>query len=154
MPKIILPLYWIVVIGEDEWEVIRKKNVYGVPETSRTRSPRKLIKPGDIIIFYVKVKGSRYLGGKFVGAFKVVSNWYRESKPLWPSEVREGKVEYPWRIKLKPIKLGIADFKELISKLVFVEKKEKAHIYFAGTLANFGRPIPERDARIIIENLK
>lgn len=154
MPKIIPPLYWIIAVSEDNWEVIKRENVYGAPGTSGARSPTKLIKPGDVIIFYVKVRGSKRLGGKFVGAFEVVSEWYREDKPLWPDEVREGRVKYPWRVRLKPIKLGVADFKELVPRLTFVEKKERAYAYLVGTPANLRRPIPDIDAKVIIESLK
>ena len=69
---------------------MKTTNTYGAPETRVSRSARNLIKPGDIIIFYIKKKGSKSLGGKFVGAFKVTSEWYHEEKPLWPDEIREG----------------------------------------------------------------
>ena len=149
-----MPKYWIIAVSEDNWEVIRRENVYGAPETPGVRSPTQLIEPGDIVIFYVKMKGSKKLGGKFVGAYKVASSWYREDKPLWPDEIREGKVKYPWRIKLKPIRIGIADFKELVPRLKFIEKKDRAQAYLVGTPANLRRPIPEDDAKLIIENLK
>ena len=77
-------------------------NTYGAPETHVSRSAHNLIRSGDIIIFYVKKKGSKNLGGKFVGAFKVISEWYREEKPLWPDEIEEGRVKYPWRVSLYP----------------------------------------------------
>ena len=149
-----MPRYWIIAVSEDNWEVIKRENVYGAPETLGTRSPTRLIEPGDVIIFYVKMRGSKSLGGKFVGAFRVVSQWYREDRPMWPDEVSEGKVRYPWRVRLEPIKLGIADFRELVPRLRFVEKKERAHAYLVGTPANLRRPIPEEDAMIIIESLR
>jgi len=89
-----------------------------------------------------------------VGAFRVVSAWFREEKPLWPDEIREGVVKYPWRVRLEPVKIGIADYEELVPKLRFVEKKEAARVYLIGTPANMGRPIPEDDAKKIIESLK
>jgi len=93
------------------------------------------------------------LGGRFVGAFRVTSSWFREDEPLWPDEVREGRVKYPWRIRLEPIKLGIADFNELIPKLSFIGNKERANAYLVGTPANLKRPIPEADAKLIMESL-
>jgi len=145
--------YCIIAVSEDNWEVIRRENVYGAPETPRARSSTQLIKPGDVVIFYVKMRGSRKFGGKFVGAFKVVSEWFREDEPLWPDEVKEGKVKYPWRVRLKPVKLGVAAFKELVPKLKFIEKKDRAQAYLVGTPANLRRPIPEEDAKVIIESL-
>ena len=148
----ILARYWIIVISEENWEVVREKCIYGAPESFR--SPTEIIKPGDVVIFYVKKKGSKRLGGKFVGAFKVVSEWHREVKPLWPDEIRESRVKYPWRIKLEPIKFGIADFRELASKLTFIVRKERPHAYLIGTPANLRRPIPESDAKLILNSME
>jgi predicted RNA-binding protein len=83
---------WVIPVSEANWEVIKRFNVYGAPEGC---AAPKLVKAGDYLAFYVTVKGSKALGGKFVGIYKVVSDWFREDKPLWPDEVAEGKVKYP-----------------------------------------------------------
>lgn len=149
-----MPKYWIITVTEENWQTIKTINIYGAPETRISKSARNLIKPGDIIIFYVKKKGSKSLGGKFVGAFKVISEWYRGDKPLWPDELREGKIKYPWRVKLELVKLGVADFKKLISKLKFIKKKNKAQTYLVGTPANMRRPIPENDVKLILSSMR
>jgi len=146
--------YWIITVSEENWHVIKSSSVYGAPGSQRRKPTYELIKTGDIIIFYIKKKDSRSLGGKFVGAFRVVSEWFREDKPLWPDEVRESRVKYPWRIRLEPVKLGIADFRELVPMLKFVEKKDRPGAYLVGTPANLRRPIPEEDARIILNSMK
>jgi len=143
--------YWIITLSEENWYVVMSNNIYGAPESQKLKSVHELIKPGDIVIFYVKKKGSRKLGGKFVGAFKIISSWFKEDKLLWPDEVREGRVKYPWRVRLEPIKLGIADFNELVPKLSFIGNKERAYAYLVGTPANLKRPIPEEDAKLIID---
>ena len=146
--------YWIISITEENWYMVKKSSVYGAPESQRFKGPADLIKPGDVLIFYVKKTGSKRFGGKFVGAFKVTSTWYKEDKPLWPDEVREGKVKYPWRARLEPIKLGLADFEKLVPELTFIVKKERATAYLVGTPANLRRPIPDEDAQIIINALR
>jgi len=146
--------YWIIPVSEENWHIVKSLNIYGTPEAKIGRPITQLVQPGDVLIFYVLKRGSKSLGGKFVGAFRVVSTWFREDKPLWPDEVREGSVKYPWRVRLEPVKLGVADFRELAPKLRFVEKKERANAYLVGTPANLRRPIPEEDAKTIIENLK
>lgn len=146
--------YWIITVSEENWHVIKSSSVYGAPESQRFKPIYELIKPGDIVIFYVKKKGSKSLGGKFVGAFRVVSEWYREDRPLWPDEVGEDRVKYPWRVRLEPVKLGTADFRELVSRLSFIEKKDRPGAYLVGTPANLRRPIPEEDAKVIIESLR
>ena len=146
--------YWIITVSEENWHIIRENNIYGAPETKGFKPAYELIKPGDIVIFYVKKTGSETLGGKFVGVFKAASEWYREDKPLWPDEIRENRVKYPWRIKLEPIKLGTVSFEELIPKLEFIRNKERAYAYLVGTPANLRRPIPEEDAKLIMESLR
>lgn len=146
--------YWIVSVSEENWYIIKENNVYGAPESQRFRGPRGLINAGDILIFYVKKTGSQRLGGKFVGVFKVTSTWYREDKLLWPDEIREGRVKYPWRVRLEPLKIGVVGFESLVPKLRFVVNKERPHAYLVGTPANLKRPISEEDARLIIESLK
>jgi len=141
---------WIVPVSEANWEVVRRLNIYGAPENSVAP---KLIRVGDYIVFYVTVKGSRVLGGKFVGVYRVVSEWFREDKPLWPDEVAENRVKYPWRIRLEPVKLGIADFRELVYKLSFIKGRKIPQAMLVGTPANMRRPIPEEDLRIILERL-
>jgi len=149
-----MPKYWIIPVSEENWRVVKSLNIYGAPETKIGRPITQLVQPGDVLIFYVLKRGSKSLGGKFVGVFRVVSTWFREDKLLWPDEVREGAVKHPWRVRLEPVKLGVADFRELAPKLRFVEKKDKANAYLVGTPANMRRPIPEEDAKTIIESLK
>ncbi|MEB3779051.1 MAG: EVE domain-containing protein [Desulfurococcales archaeon] len=149
-----MPKYWIITVTEENWQAIKTANVYGAPESRLSRSARNLIKPGDIIIFYyVKKNGSKNLEGKFVGAFRAALDWYREEKPLWLDETREGRAKYPWRIRLELIKLGIADFKSLVPRLEFIKRKERPNAYLVGTPANLRRPIPEHDAKEIIDAL-
>ncbi|MEM0262398.1 MAG: EVE domain-containing protein [Ignisphaera sp.] len=146
--------YWIVVVSEENWGTIKNLNIYGAPEPKLGKPIYELVKSGDYLIFYVAKKSSKTLGGKFVGVYKVASTWFREEKPLWQDEVKENRVKYPWRVKIEPVKIGIADFSELASKLKFIERKDRANAYLVGTPANMRRPIPEEDARTIIENLR
>jgi predicted RNA-binding protein len=146
--------YWIIPVSEENWLVIKEVNVYGAPEAARGRHVRELVKPGDVVIFYVAKKNSRRLGGKFVGAYRVASEWFREDKPLWPDEAREGRVKYPWRTRLEPVKLGLVDYSELAPRLGFVVNKKKLGAPLIGTPGNYKRPIPRQDAELIINSLK
>jgi predicted RNA-binding protein len=146
--------YWIIPVSEENWLVIKEVNVYGAPEATRGRHVRELVKPGDVVIFYVAKKNSKRLGGKFVGAYKVASEWFREDKPLWPDEAREGKVKYPWRTRLEPVKLGLVDYSELAPRLSFVLDKKRLGAPLIGTPGNYKRPIPRQDAELVVNNLK
>ena len=146
--------YWIIPVSEENWLVIKEVNVYGAPEATRGRHVRELVKQGDVVIFYVAKKNSKRLGGKFVGAYRVASEWFREEKPLWPDEAREGRVKDPWRTRLEPVKLGLVDYSELAPRLSFVVDKKRLGAPLIGTPGNYKRPIPRQDAELIINSLK
>ena len=75
--------YWVIPVSEENWETIKRLNVYGAPEPrGPVKHASQLIRQGDILIFYVVKRGSKSLGGKFVGVYRVVSDWFREDKPL------------------------------------------------------------------------
>jgi predicted RNA-binding protein len=38
--------------------VVKEAGVYGAPEATRGRHIRELVKPGDVLIFYVTKRGS------------------------------------------------------------------------------------------------
>lgn len=145
---------WLVVVSEENWYTVKNMNIYGAPEAKGFRPAYELIQLNDVLVFYVKKKESRELGGKIVGVFRAISTWFREDRPLWPDEIREGRILYPWRIRLEPVKLGVADFNELAPRLKFIERKDRPNAYLVGTPANLRRPIPEEDVKLIIENLR
>ncbi|MCD6443386.1 EVE domain-containing protein [Candidatus Bathyarchaeota archaeon] len=144
---------WLFVVTEENWLTVKNNNVFGVPERVRGRRATELVKPGDALVFYVSKKGSKTLGGMIVGVYRAVSGWFRDDKPLWPDEVREGVVKYPWRVRIEPVKLGVVSYTELAGRLSFVENKDRPHAYLVGTPANLRRPIPEGDFRVILEAL-
>lgn len=108
--------YWLVIISAENYEVVKDKGIYGTPSDRAINRAR----PGDRLIFYVEETGcdeNRYrYCGSFVAVAELVGNWYPEETPLWPDEVREGKLKYPLRVELcflkeltsggTPVKLG------------------------------------------------
>lgn len=50
--------------------MVKETGVYGASEATRGRHIRELVKPGDVLIFYVTKKGSKRLGDKFVGLMR------------------------------------------------------------------------------------
>ena len=52
-----------------------------------------------------------------VGTFEVVSEPFRDESKIFTGGL------YPWRIRIRPIKLGEIEFKLLISKLKFIETR-------------------------------
>lgn len=82
---------WILTGNEENWQTaLNSGNVWGVREGSLVSRWKKLLK-GDLLLFYAKspVKG-------LIGVGKVESK-FKQDRPLWPDEVREKRVIYPYR---------------------------------------------------------
>jgi len=120
------------------------------------RALRIFIRAEDIIIFYVMKSRCRdpNYATCLTGAYEVISDWFREDKPLWPDEKEVGKVLYPYRVRLGFVKDGKVKAEELVDRLSFIKNKERWQVYFRGCPANFRKPIPEEDAKLIIESLR
>jgi len=143
--------YWIIPITYDNWLTCHGELTYGFGENLED-----LIKTGDIIIFYVMKSRCRDpdYAACFVGAYEVIGKWFREDKPLWPDEREVGKVLYPYRVKTRLVKDGKVKAEELVGRLSFIRSKDRWQVYFRGCPANFRKPIPEEDARLIIESMR
>ena len=148
--------YWLITISDRNWEVCAREGVYGVPGDKKLEE----IREGDYLVFYI---AGRHAGGEgkvFVGIARVVSNWYRDDKPLWPDEVQENKVKYPWRIRIKVICKGEVPLSKVKDELEFLkiyrtEKyKFKIGLAFRGTPANQGKPLPYRDVVLLAKYME
>lgn len=139
--------YWIWSATKENWNILKEKLVWATYNKKVT----KQIKKGDIFIFYVK--GTLC----FKGIFKSVSDWYETKEIIWDDEKKENKKKYPFQINLHPIQLGEANYKTLVPKLKFVEKKHAPQVYIYGTgggPVNFRRSIEESDYKLILEEMK
>jgi len=146
-------MYWLITINEDNWLVCKKEEIYGVPESSRGIAVR-LIKKGDYLVFYVPKRMSRSLGGMFVGIYEVVSDWFKGKEPFWPDEKQERKIKYPYRVTIKPVKLGCVSLEEIKDNLVFIKNYAQIGLAFRGTPANNRKPLPFEDIRLIAELMR
>lgn len=84
-------MLWILTGNEENWETaLNGGNIWGVREGRLVNRWRKLQK-GDLLLFYAKspVKG-------LIGVGKVESK-FKQDKPLWPDEIREKRVIFPYR---------------------------------------------------------
>lgn len=139
--------YWLCVTSEDNWNVIKDRLVWGVSEKFRKTIRR--VKPGDKFVFYVvqTKKGNEIIPSRVVGVFEAVSEAYKESSKVFKSRIVGGKAIYPYRVKLKPIKIfdKPIEFKQLIPKLSFIMNKDK----WTGYVRLPMREIPEEDFQLI-----
>lgn len=86
---------WILTGNEENWETaLNSGNVWGVREGNLVRYWEKLSK-GDLLLFYVKSPVTGIIG---VG---ILESKFKQDKPLWPDEVREKRIIYPYRFDFR-----------------------------------------------------
>jgi len=139
--------YWLWSITKENWEILKNKRVWA----TYNKNVCNMVKNGDMFIFYVK--GTMC----FKGIFQAVSDWYETDEITWYDEVKENKVKYPYQIRLKPILLGEASYRDLIPELEFVEKKHAPQVYIFGTRGgpvNFRKPLKESDYNLIYKEMQ
>ncbi|ADC64353.1 protein of unknown function DUF55 [Ferroglobus placidus DSM 10642] len=142
--------YWLCITTEENWKVIREKNVWGVPE--RHRNTIAKVKPGDKLLIYLKQEkiGDEIKEPRIVAVYEVVSEPFRDSTKIFKTPKGMGSETFPLRIKIKPIKIfdKPIEFKPLIPKLKFITNKKKWSGHLMGKAM---REIPEDDFRLITE---
>ena len=88
--------YWILSGSAENWVTALEENIWGVREGNLVKSWEK-ISNGDILFFYCLSPISGLIGyGKCQAKFK-------QDKPLWPDEIRENKLIYPYRWQFESI---------------------------------------------------
>jgi predicted RNA-binding protein len=129
----------------EHWELVKAHNVYAFEREAE----RDKIKPGDKAIFYVIRSDPPVV----VAVYEIADSLEKATNPFWTREKVQGRVIWPWRFKLTPLRLGAVDARRLSKQLSFIENKKFWHVYFVGSLANFGRSIPESDYQSIFDEL-
>ena len=88
--------YWVLSGTVENWETALEGNIWGVREGSLKKLWEK-ISNGDILFFYCLSPVSGIIGfGKCQAKFK-------QDKPLWPYEIKENRVIYPYRWQFETI---------------------------------------------------
>ncbi len=142
--------YWIFGVSLENWKVTLARNLWGVSQ--RYQSITNKVKQGDIILIFI----SKVHPFGFHGAFEVVSDWTISKEKTWADELAQDRVLYPYRIQLRPVQIGFAEYERLVPNLRFVGRKEKGRysVYLRGNPANFGRPVVDEDFQIILDELR
>jgi len=137
--------YWLCITNEENWEVLREKNIWGVEE--RHRNAIAKVKPGDKLLIYVMStkKEKETLPPRIVAAYEAVSGPFRDSEKIF-----KGKM-YPLRIRLKPVAVfpEPINFKELVPKLDFIKNKKGWVGHIRGKAM---REIPESDFKLVMKS--
>ncbi|MDK2853751.1 MAG: hypothetical protein PWP49_1821 [Thermococcaceae archaeon] len=144
--------YWLCITTEENWEVIKEKNIWGVPE--RHKNTIAKVKPGDKLLIYVKQerREDKILEPKIVAIYEAASEVFKDSSRIFKTPKDMGNETFPLRIKLKPVKIfeKPVEFKPLIPKLKFITNKKKWTGHLMGKAM---REIPEEDYKLIVSSL-
>jgi len=137
--------YWVCVTTEENWKIIRKSNIWGVPE--RARRIIENVEPGDMLAIYVIQTRLRdkIVPSRFVGIFEASSKpFYDESKLF----VKYKGKAFPYRIRLKPVRIFHKPLyvKSLVPRLSFIRNKRFWTVYFRRAMFE----IPKEDFATII----
>ncbi|HIP25258.1 MAG TPA: EVE domain-containing protein [Archaeoglobus profundus] len=140
--------YWLCITTEENWKVIREKNIWGVPQ--RHKNTIAKVKPGDRCIIYVMStkRDKEIIPPRVVATYEFISEVFEDRSRIFKSPPGKSEI-YPYRIKLKPIKIfeKPLDFKSLIPELKFIRNKKKwsGHIQGKAMIE-----IPREDYDLII----
>jgi len=127
--------HWIASSNRDNWKILEKKHIWGVPKRNKTLLHR--VKPGDTI-----------LPSTITGAYEVVAEPYIDHSRLFITPPQMGDEVFPYRMKARPIKVFAEplEFKPLIPDLTFITNKTMR----SGHLRQAMREIPAEDYRLIL----
>ncbi len=128
-------------------ELLQKHNIWGVPK--RSRSLHIGVKVGDIILMYARSEthAKEVFPSVILGEY-TVTELYEDTKPLFTAPPQMGDKKFPYRFRLKPVKIFKTpiEIKPLIPELGFVTNKTM----WSGHFRQAMREIPEKDYLTIV----
>jgi len=117
--------YWLCVVNQRNWSVVRRELVWGVPR--RHRNKLASVRKGDVLIFYIK-------GSKIGGIFQVVSDPYVDETRIFDTTGFPETEKFPYRVKLKPVIVSkkLIDFRPLVGMMSFITNKRLWGLHLLG----------------------
>jgi predicted RNA-binding protein len=168
---------WIASTNRENWEVIREKNLWGVPKRNKKSIERS--SPGDKILIFVRQEkaveganagvvrgagmdtgmnagisaGDEVIPSAITGAFEIISEPFEDESLVFKKPpTMPGEEFFPYRVKLKPVEIfeEPLDFKSMIPNLEFITNKKQ----WTGHLRTAMRTIPDADYEYIMKAAK
>lgn len=143
--------YWLCITNEDNWKVIKQKNVWGVP--GRHKNTIAKVKLGDKLLIYLKQEREKdeVKEPRIVAVYEAASEVFKDSSKIFKTPKGMGNESFPYRVDLKPVKIfdKPVEFKPLIPKLKFITNKKRWSGHLMGKAM---REIPEEDYSLIIDS--
>jgi predicted RNA-binding protein len=154
-------------MNEENLRYTIEHGIYGIPN-KRAEKLVQQVRVGDRIVVYVMKEDCKDLCESFAAVLEVVSDWRRSSKPTWPDEAKDSKVEYPWVVDVRVLASGKVPIDEVyseLSKILPLEKsqsklsKSKRVIGFGTKLRIFGmnfskKPVSNELCELIMRRLR
>ncbi|OGO30879.1 MAG: hypothetical protein A2Z29_01330 [Chloroflexi bacterium RBG_16_56_11] len=86
--------YWLVVGTEKNWKVaFETNNIWGLKDFRELSALWNMLREGDGLLFYVSKPVHGIIG------FGSVETKFKQSKPLWPEELKRNEVIWPLRFE-------------------------------------------------------
>ncbi len=86
--------FWLVVGTEKNWEVaFQTNNIWGLKDFRELSALWNMLREGDGLLFYVSKPVHGIVG------FGNIATKFRQTKPLWPEEIRRNEVIWPLRFE-------------------------------------------------------
>lgn len=86
--------WWLAVGPPEQWQIaFEQGSIWGLGKTPLHDALWETLSEGDYVLFYASLPVSGVIG------YGVVRRKFRQDKPLWPQEVKEGRVIWPNRFE-------------------------------------------------------
>lgn len=140
--------HWIASTNRTNWAIIKQNNIWGIPK--RNVSIHSRVHPGDHLLIFIsqQKEGDTLLPSAITASYEITQT-YIDDTPLFTPPPQMGDERFPYRFKLKPIKVfkEPLEFKPLIPELIFITNKTM----WTGHLRVSMREIPEVDYDLIMQ---
>ncbi len=142
--------YWLCITNEDNWEIIKEKQIWGVAK--RHKNTINKVKTGDRLVIYETQRGGKDFKPPYIkGIYEVVSEVYEDTSKIFNPIPKNPNEKFPYRVKLKEIRIfePPINFKDLIPKLEFITNKKRWNGHLMGKAM---REISENDYKTLFND--
>lgn len=139
---------WIASTNRTNWDIIKQKNIWGIPK--RNASIHSRVHPKDQLLIFISQQkdGDSLLPSAITGSYEI-TNCYVDDTLLFTPPPQMGDERFPYRFKLNPIRIfkEPLEFKPLIPDLQFITN----NTMWSGHLRVAMREIPSKDYDLIMQ---
>lgn len=135
-----MPNWWLAVGPPEHWQIaFQFGKIWGLRGVDVLIARWEKLREGDRILFYATKPVSGVIG------YGVVHTKFKQDKPLWPREVQEGKVIWPYRFEF--------DVEYLLPQDRWMEDKVLTEYIKASAKVGGFQIVREEEAQKIVEKL-